>query len=69
MEGRKYYRTLGLPLDTWGLIDEARSSRICREVLGKYPTDSEIVGWLLKLGSGRRIQFESEAETIQEALR
>lgn len=72
MEGT-FYRTMGLPLDTWRLIDSARSERICSEVLGKYPTDSQVLAWLMKLGMARLEKLDSEVERItaksQEALR
>jgi hypothetical protein len=65
----RYYRNIGLSLDTWRLVDEAGSSRICREVLGKYPTDSQIIEWMLRLGRARSMELEAKADTIQEGLR
>jgi len=68
MEGR-FYRTVGLSLRTWRQIEAAKSSRLSREVLGKYATDSQTIEWLINLGMGAMEKLESQTETIQEALR
>jgi len=68
MEGRLYSRTLSMPLGTWQLIEQAKDSRLCREVFGRYPTDAQTFAWLVRLGTARMEQLEHDVERVQEAL-
>lgn len=62
---KNLYRSIGLPWDTWRSLDGARTSRICSEVLGSNPTESDLVRWILRLGFARLEQLE-EQETTQD---
>jgi len=68
MEG-KYYRNVGLPIGTWEAIDIARTSPICRDLFGRYPSDSQVISWLFKLALGRIQQLEDQDLTDQLVLR
>lgn len=58
----KLYVSLGLPLDTWRLIDEAKNSRIISEVLGRYPTTSDVVHLLVRYGTAHMRVLEEQDE-------
>lgn len=67
MEGKRFYRSIGLSLDTWRLVEQAKTSLVIRDVLGGYPSDSEVIGFLLRHGSIRTAQLdEKELESKAE---
>lgn len=47
MEGR-FYKTVGLPLSTWRLLDSARSHPVFVELYGSNGTESEALQWMLR---------------------
>lgn len=67
MENEKLYRSIGLPLGTWRLVQEAKSSRISIEVNGKYPTDHDVIAWLIRLGVAHMLQIEAKEQAFLEA--
>lgn len=66
MEG-KLYVSLGLPLDTWKLVDDAKTSHVILDVLGKYPTTSDVVHLLVRYGSAY-LRVMEEKEERNETL-
>lgn len=44
----KLYRTVGLPLSTWRLLDTARSHPVFTELYGPAGTESEALQWMLR---------------------
>lgn len=65
MEG-KYYRSLGLPLSIWSLVDEAKDTRVSRNFLGRYPADGLVVAWLMKLGMNALWELEAKELRLEE---
>jgi hypothetical protein len=67
MEGR-YYRTVGLQLSTWRLIDTARSHPVFLEVYGPKGDDSDALTWLMRQGMIRLETsplFNPKVETVK----
>lgn len=65
MEGR-LYKTIGLPLSTWRLLDSARTHPVFVEIYGSNGSESDVLAWLMRQGF---IRIETAPElTTKEVL-
>lgn len=63
---------MGVPLTTWRLLDEAKASRICRDVFGVvHPTDSQVMAWMFRMACAHILELEEreEQKTLLELIR
>lgn len=44
----KLYKTIGLPLSTWRLVDTSRTHPIFVELYGSNGTESEALAWMIR---------------------
>jgi hypothetical protein len=64
MEGN-LYRSIGLPLTTWRLLDQARTSRLCRDVFGVVtPTDSQVLAWMMRMSLAKISELEQRENEV-----
>jgi hypothetical protein len=58
----KLWKSVGLPLSAWRLVDIARSHPVFLELYGSHGTESEALHWLVRQGM-IRLQTAPELTT------